>query len=103
MQALEIVLSDITEPVTSMTLPGAVYWLMFTDDYTRFKIVYLIKRKSEALKSFQGIQNTGGVTASRGVTESTIIATIHCSDVGYCLFRNPLVTHIPYHVPSLLL
>ena len=37
------------------------------------------------------------------VTESTIIATIHCSDVGYCLFRNPLVTHIPYHVPSLLL
>ena len=37
------------------------------------------------------------------VTESTIIATIHCSDVGYCLFRNPLVMHIPYHVPSLLL
>ena len=25
------------------------------------------------------------------VTESTIIATIHCPDVGYCLFRNPLV------------
>ena len=41
--------------------------------------------------------------ASFHVTESTIIATIHCSDVGYCLFRNPLVTHIPYHVPSLLL
>ena len=37
------------------------------------------------------------------VTESTIITTIHCSDVGYCLFRNPLVTHIAYHVPSLLL
>ena len=39
----------------------------------------------------------------RRVTESTIIATIHCPDVGYCLFRNPLVTHISYHVPSLLL
>ena len=37
------------------------------------------------------------------VMESNIIATIHCPDVGYCLFRNPLVTHIPYHVPSLLL
>ena len=36
------------------------------------------------------------------VTESTIIATIHCSDVGYCLFRNPLVTHIPYHVSSFI-
>ena len=37
------------------------------------------------------------------VTESTIIATIRCFDVGYCLFRNPLVMHISYHIPSLLL
>ena len=37
------------------------------------------------------------------VTESTIIATIDCPDVGYCLFRNPLVTHTPYHVPCTLL
>ena len=33
------------------------------------------------------------------VTESTIIATIPCPDVGYCLFGICLVTHIPYHVP----
>ena len=33
------------------------------------------------------------------VTESTIIATIHCSGVGYCLFGISLVKHIPYHVP----
>ena len=33
------------------------------------------------------------------VTESTIIATIHCPDVGYCLFGISLVTHIPYYVP----
>ena len=37
------------------------------------------------------------------VTESTIIATIHCPDVGYSLFGNPLVTHIPYHVPCTIL
>ena len=35
------------------------------------------------------------------VTESTIIATIHCPDVGYCLFRYPLVSisltiYLPY-------
>ena len=41
--------------------------------------------------------------ASLTVTESTIIATIHCPDVGYCLFGNPLVTHIPYHVPCTFL
>ena len=33
-----------------------------------------------------------------GVMESTIIATIHCPDSGYCLFGTPLVTHIPDHV-----
>ena len=32
------------------------------------------------------------------VTESTIIATIHCPDVGYCLFGISLVTHISYYV-----
>ena len=37
------------------------------------------------------------------VTQSTIVATIHCPDVGYCLFRNPLVTHIPYNVPCTIL
>ena len=31
------------------------------------------------------------------VTESTIIATMHCPDVGYCLFGISLVTYIPYH------
>ena len=51
-----------------------------------------------------GREGKRGVSLPRdSVTESTIIATIHYSDVGYCLFRNPLVTHIPYHVPSLLL
>ena len=43
------------------------------------------------------------VGESIAVTESTIIATIHCPDVGYCLFGNPLVTHIPYHVPCTFL
>lgn len=52
-QPLEIVHTDITGPVTSQSLGGAIYLLMFTDGYTRFKIGYLIKRKSEALKCFQ--------------------------------------------------
>ena len=32
------------------------------------------------------------------ITESTIITTIHCPDVGYCLFGISLVTYISYHV-----
>ena len=52
---------------------------------------------------FLGEIDVRPVSGKVGVTESTVIATIHCSDVGYCLFRNPLVTHIPYYVTSLLL
>ena len=37
------------------------------------------------------------------VRESTIIATIHCPDIAYCLFGNPLVMPIPYHVPCFFL
>ena len=39
----------------------------------------------------------------QGVMESTIIATIHCPDVGDCLFGKLLVTYIPYHVPCTFL
>jgi len=50
---LEIVHSDITGPVTPKSLGEALYLLMFTDDFTRFKIGYLIKCKSEALMCFK--------------------------------------------------
>ena len=52
-QPLEIIHSDITGPVTPKTLGGALYLLMFTDDFTRFKVGYLMKRKSEALRCFK--------------------------------------------------
>ena len=29
-----------------------------------------------------------GKEVYRGLTESTIIATIYCLDIGYCLFGN---------------
>jgi len=52
-QPLEIVDCDITEPVTPKSLGGALYLLMFTDDFTRFKIGYLMKSKSKALICFK--------------------------------------------------
>jgi len=51
-QLLETIHSDITGPVTPKSLGGALHLLMFTDDFTRLKIGYLIKRKSEALRYF---------------------------------------------------
>ena len=43
------------------------------------------------------------VNVSIFVTESTIITIITCPDVGFCLFGNPQVIHILYHVPCTFL
>ena len=43
------------------------------------------------------------ISVKGNVTKSTIIATIHCPDIGYCLFGISLVTYIPYHVPCTFL
>ena len=51
-QPLEIIYSDITGLVTPKSLVRALYLLIFMDDFTRFKIGYLIKHKSEALMYF---------------------------------------------------
>jgi len=52
-QPLEIVHSDIAGPIDPKSLGGALYLLMFTDDFTRYKVGYLLKRKSEAFARFK--------------------------------------------------
>ena len=105
--------------VPSVLLPGEKEKILITHDEStfyandrrRFMGLEENKQPLRPKNQGQGIMVSDFLTPigrlclpnSITVTESTIIATIHCSDVGYCLFRNPLVTHITYHVPSLLL
>jgi len=53
MQPLEIVHLDIARPIAPKSLEGALHLLMFTDDVTRYKVNYLLKRKSDGFARFK--------------------------------------------------
>src|SRR6056297_3939244 len=48
-EPLELVRSDVLGPVEVQSLGGARYAIGFTDDYTRWRVVYPMKHKSESL------------------------------------------------------
>jgi transposase InsO family protein len=50
---LQLVHSDVHGPVKVSTHQGYRYWVSFIDDFSRFKAVYLLKRKSEVFGAFK--------------------------------------------------
>jgi transposase InsO family protein len=50
---LELVHTDIAGPfTTTLTLKGELYFLTFTDDYSGYTIVYLLRTKTETVEKF---------------------------------------------------
>ena len=50
---LQLVHSDVHGPVKVSTHQGYRYWVTFIDDFSCFKAVYLLKRKSETFAAFK--------------------------------------------------
>ena len=50
---LQLVHSDVHGPVKVPTHQGYRFWISFIDDHSRFKAIYLLKRKSEAFAAFK--------------------------------------------------
>jgi hypothetical protein len=50
---LELVHSDICGPMPGYSIRGACYFITFIDDYSRYSMVYLLQRKSEAIINFK--------------------------------------------------
>lgn len=50
--------SDVCEPISPTTWNGKKYFLSFTDDYTRFSIIYLLEKKSQVFQCFQNYEAT---------------------------------------------
>ena len=50
---LELVYSDVCGPMPIQARGGYEYFITFTDDYSRFGYVYLMKRKSETFEKFK--------------------------------------------------
>jgi hypothetical protein len=49
-EIFSIVRSDVYGPMTTPARNAYKYFVTFTDDYSRFRIVYLIRRKSNSFK-----------------------------------------------------
>ena len=45
--------SDLKGAMAKQTHQGYRYWLLFVDDHSRFRVVFLLKRKSEAFAAFK--------------------------------------------------
>ena len=54
---MEIIHTDICGPMQIESLGGSRYILMFTDDYSRYTIVYFLKSKDETLSKFKEYVN----------------------------------------------
>jgi len=52
-ELLELVHSDLHGPLPVRTQSGYQYWITFIDDMSRFRRVYLLKKKSEAFDAFK--------------------------------------------------
>ena len=52
-ELLEIIHSDICGPLKTKTHRGMEYFITFTDDYSRYGHIYLLKHKSEAIDKFK--------------------------------------------------
>lgn len=52
-ERLELIHSDVCGPMRSMARGGFYYFITFTDDFSRFGYVYLLKHKSESFERFK--------------------------------------------------
>ena len=55
--SLQLIHSDTCGPMNVRARHGAIYFITFIDDFTRFGYVYLISHKSEALSCFIKFMN----------------------------------------------
>ncbi|GJZ90612.1 retrotransposon protein, putative, ty1-copia subclass [Tanacetum coccineum] len=54
---LDLVHTDVCGPFRSTTKDGKLYYITFTDDFSRYGYVYLIKHKSDTFEVFKMYQN----------------------------------------------
>ena len=54
---LEIIHADVCGPMSVDACGGYRYFLMFTDDLSRYRYIYLMKHKSETFEKFKQFQS----------------------------------------------
>jgi hypothetical protein len=54
---LGLVHTDVCGPMSSIARGGFQYFITFTDDFSRYRYIYLMRNKSESFEKFKKIQN----------------------------------------------
>ena len=57
MGILELIHSDVCGPMHVQARSGSFYYITFTDDFSRFGWVYLMRYKPEAFEKFKEFKN----------------------------------------------
>ena len=56
-ELLELIHSDVCGPMSTHAIGGYSYFITFTDDFSKYGYVYLMKYKSEAFEKFREYKN----------------------------------------------
>ena len=56
-ELLDLIYSDICGPMTTHARGGYFYFIIFTDDLSKFGYIYLMKHKFETFEKFKKYQN----------------------------------------------
>ncbi|GKA18857.1 retrotransposon protein, putative, ty1-copia subclass [Tanacetum coccineum] len=62
---LDLVYTDVCGPFRYVTKDGKRYYVMFTDDFSKYGYVYLIKHKSNTFEVFKRYQNESSNTSNK--------------------------------------
>ena len=54
---MELIHSDVCGPMSTTTRGGFQYFMILTDDLSRYGYVYLMRHKSETFEKFKEFQN----------------------------------------------
>ena len=54
---LEVIHFDVCSPMSAEACGGYCYFLIFTDDFGRYRYIYLMKHKSETFEKFKRFQS----------------------------------------------
>lgn len=73
-QILQLVHSDVNGPLETPSLGGSRYFITFVDDYSRWTVVYMLRKKSDSLKMFKQYHKYAQVHTGLAVGKVNFIA-----------------------------
>ncbi|GJS68200.1 retrotransposon protein, putative, ty1-copia subclass [Tanacetum coccineum] len=86
--------TDVCGPFKIMSRQGASYFVTFTDDFSRYGYIYLLKHKHEVFETFKVFQKKS-LRSDRGGEYMSQEFLDHLKDYGIITHRTPLYT--PQH------